>query len=1096
MINLYSLTPKEFEDLCFEYACEIYDNEKYVLFHTQYSHDGGKDMEINFYDELHRFKIWAECKQHTNNIGLEEIGKNIVLVIANHVNKILFFSASDIRQSAKTEILKIAKRLNFIVEFLDGKTLIQELEKFPEILKNYFENYENTGDINLCQDLVFKIYISENAQDDFFNEGKTTVYLKGGKLFFINLLIENHTSDYFTEFSIDIGEMPKNIELLEVNDSENLPNEINPHSDISISYLCSIKNLLWEKIQLPELEVNYLTSAGKYISTSIKLPIIDLSKYVVYQFSGKFYIEFIANEVTQGIILSKAQIPQFYDIRGASGTGKSRLIEEMRLCFLEKGFHAFQYDCNDYSELDLIKKIICDISNLSAIYKDPTFKQENFINCLTSYKLSMECKRCLAEFVINRSNTDFSYSRIIFSLMQLVKGHIPNKPIFISIDNIQEGTPSLINFLQQLVMDIKNERLHLALAFVLNTEYIPKESYENCQKYMRFFDNLLSEKNQIHKCECKGFSQEDQLLFWMEAFNRHVPDDQLILKLTNHFGDTPLELVTACDYLKKNKILVEDISGEWYIKKQDLLENLFQSALKDFESIFDKRYHAFLNFQTNEERKKIFDIISSIVCFRNNLPPDFALQGKLDLELIDLLIRNKILRVKPSENTFSFYHDSIYRYFTADISRNLSSINYIIIDYLTKGEFDNKEYLLFFIYYRYGNLKKVKELGLNLLKEKVKNYLYHEAIEVGKLIYENSKIKNDSFDYYLECATIYAFALSSNGNKTLSCRLFMELCPLILERQKELPLERVGEFFRDAVNAQLQCFYFEQAKTVIDYYKQVENLSIKYQFLIQNREGVVWLSLNNLEKAMDCFNMSLITTKKMDNHFFWSSTTHSDIALLYFYGDPVEDNLNSCIAELEKAIEEYNMCEDNTRFRKSEILWHQAFIAILKKEFVKGERPLKEAMQIKAQSQEVYTVYRLNNLLALIYLYTARITEAEKLLLSLKSICEVHHYYSGVLRICNNLGIVYHLKNDHAKADEYFSLALTLLEPNMLSLKLYPIVSNNYLSSLQFNNERLNFVKNCVKQTTDKRLIQYCKRLNVSASGFTLWTFDGFDYIF
>lgn len=388
MIDLYSLTPRSFEDLCFEYACEVYDNTKYVLFHTQYSHDGGKDMEINFYDELHRYKIWAECKQHTNNIGLEEIGKNIVLVIANHVNKILFFSASNIRQSAKVEILKIAKRLNFMVEFLDGETLIREFEKYPKILRDYFDNYENSRDIEINQELTFKIYISEDAHDDFFNESKDTVYLKGGKLFFINLLIENHTSDYYLEFSSDIGDMPKNIEILEINDSENIPNEISPRSNTSISYLCSIKNSLWKKIQLPELEINYLTTSGKYISTSIELPIIDLSKYIVYQFSGKFYIEFIANEVNQGIILSKAQIPQFYNIRGASGTGKSRLIDEMRLCYLEKGFYTYQYDCNDYLELDLIKKIICDIAQLSTVYKDPAFKQKDFIECLARYKLT------------------------------------------------------------------------------------------------------------------------------------------------------------------------------------------------------------------------------------------------------------------------------------------------------------------------------------------------------------------------------------------------------------------------------------------------------------------------------------------------------------------------------------------------------------------------------------------------------------------------------------------------------------------------------------------------------------------------------------
>ena len=90
-MDFYTLTPATFEEMCFEYAKQIYNKDDYILFHTRYTHDGGKDIETKFFDEIHEYKIWAECKHHRRNIGLEEIGKNVVLVIAHNINKIIFF---------------------------------------------------------------------------------------------------------------------------------------------------------------------------------------------------------------------------------------------------------------------------------------------------------------------------------------------------------------------------------------------------------------------------------------------------------------------------------------------------------------------------------------------------------------------------------------------------------------------------------------------------------------------------------------------------------------------------------------------------------------------------------------------------------------------------------------------------------------------------------------------------------------------------------------------------------------------------------------------------------------------------------------------
>ena len=91
MLDFYRLTPEDFETLCYEYICNLSQKPYYHVEHTRYIHDGGRDIEVTFYDELSHFKIWAECKQRKRSIGLDEIGKNKSKSAALPINSISRF---------------------------------------------------------------------------------------------------------------------------------------------------------------------------------------------------------------------------------------------------------------------------------------------------------------------------------------------------------------------------------------------------------------------------------------------------------------------------------------------------------------------------------------------------------------------------------------------------------------------------------------------------------------------------------------------------------------------------------------------------------------------------------------------------------------------------------------------------------------------------------------------------------------------------------------------------------------------------------------------------------------------------------------------
>lgn len=37
------------------------------------------------------YKVWAECKKYSNSIGLQKIGKNVIIVLSEGVNELYFF---------------------------------------------------------------------------------------------------------------------------------------------------------------------------------------------------------------------------------------------------------------------------------------------------------------------------------------------------------------------------------------------------------------------------------------------------------------------------------------------------------------------------------------------------------------------------------------------------------------------------------------------------------------------------------------------------------------------------------------------------------------------------------------------------------------------------------------------------------------------------------------------------------------------------------------------------------------------------------------------------------------------------------------------
>lgn len=285
MLDFYRLTPEEFETLCYEYICNLYQKPNYHVEHTRYIHDGGRDIEVTFYDELSHFKIWAECKQRKRSIGLDEIGKNVVLVISKHVNKVLFFSASEITEGAKIEISRISDKLNFEVSFLCGERLSHELETQPALVKEYFGEsgasaVRGTGKPAIC------CSISEFESDAILavHEGQPPVLMKNGELFNIYVHVVNRTLKPLREILVEAVSLPYAVRMYETAIGHEW---LGRQADFIAHLRGEIISQQTTIIELPQIVVSYRDSENKRRRKTIRLPSLDISRCKHYPLVGK-----------------------------------------------------------------------------------------------------------------------------------------------------------------------------------------------------------------------------------------------------------------------------------------------------------------------------------------------------------------------------------------------------------------------------------------------------------------------------------------------------------------------------------------------------------------------------------------------------------------------------------------------------------------------------------------------------------------------------------------------------------------------------------------------------------------------------------------
>lgn len=636
---------------------------------TGKSHDNNRDFHLT----TTNYREWAECKNYKNSISMETIAPTLVMAQIFDVNKIIFFSYSEINRKAKEKIYSFAQKSEKEVEIFAGNTLDELIIKSrPYLPDKYTPLKEQINESQSCSEpnCMFRFIQTPTigAVDDDklaldINEVRKIIYNKAFEIDIICIndsLSDQYTldvkadavygtdNDYFTVIDTvcyDIGSL---------HFSESIP------AAGGIVLRCFFKsNIFCADLVLPVLRA-VLKKNGMEVQTFMS-PV----QRVQNEWIGK---TILVDERYRSLIkkaemrLLNNDVISCLALYGVSGTGKTRLLQELSEVLLKNKYRIISFiGTEKESAFSALKEIVYflyeiprdeiltemqnDSNLMETISKNPTANQ--------AYLLVKNLKKAFAEQQIIEF-IDNSFEIIFENLSQTKTALV--------IDNIQYFGKSFSYFIKKYLTYSKNQACKntSVIFFSVNMDYITKDSKD----LLEFIQELETDFYYFETFKVTGFKTENNgILFLRELLQLHDENMDNELKLIlQKTSLRPYYIYQGIYYLLGKEAIqcIEDQKG--YIISMDAFYDAVKGMPMGINKIIKFRWEMFLN-KDKIVSETVELILSTLYLFRE-LSSDVIELLSLPKDVIASLHENMFLDINMDGN-YCFDHDILEAFFSS-----------------------------------------------------------------------------------------------------------------------------------------------------------------------------------------------------------------------------------------------------------------------------------------------------------------------------------------------------------------------------------------------------------------------------------------------
>lgn len=1054
-----TLSPEGFEQICVEYL-QLKKGNQYIVQGTKFIKDGGKDIVGKASNDI-PYEIWAECKKHTRSIGLEEISKNVVLVMSYGINELIFFSTSNITETAKLHISKVASKHDFSIGFYYGEKLYNELAILP--IFSYSSKIQNDN-----QSINISVNLSKYKNPESY-EKENFIKLTRDTTFYIYITIDNNSS--YNMYDVCINIQDNSNMLFHISSYDNnfkLPTSCERIVQIQVDIL-NLKKILY----IPNVEISYKTSDNNEKKSEFYVGNVDPTGLLYFPIISQKTNDYLSNVVQKSI--GKYSDFSLFDIRGISGVGKTRLIKEISKIASFKNWNIINYDGKINKNFAPVKDLLCQLIGLPYLSHNINISPADIKNILTFHNDNMEFSNIIYNFIYKDiyDKETLYYIKNVFTYF-LSRPYL-SMPNILILDNFQDFNEIVIEFVQDLIEICNSIKTSIIICTSINIEDVPTE---NCNCIKNYFDFLTAcPEDSTHTYIIEPLEINEAKLLFEQTLTNINSKSNLLNVLVSKCGTIPFDIIMQIKAFQDEKIIEWSHNNLWYIPDFEKFNILINSAPQGSINLIKRRLKLLKMNLVNSNKKESWEmfilITKYIMYFKNSVPISFLQYIDIDEETLIFFTELLFYKFDEDKPTIKFYHDNFYRYFSNiklysfDIKVAKQIIEWIEGDEYYKNDYN---FVLLKCYIDISNYCKAKPLALKLINGNLNEYNYKSVISICNSILNDNHFELTNIEYF-DITISLAEAYRGRVNHKKGAEIYYNLYKKTSDLKLTIPKSKENLFYKNAINSCINSDYLNYAKEILNHFISVQPNDVYYKFLIHDRNAVINLGLGNVNIALnEIFEAEKIANMQDNN--IWKSIYLSDMGYIYYRGIQDKKETINCFKNA------YNIIKNNIPYpnRKAELLQQYAFVELLNNDIAAAKNDVRESILICNELKETYLKSKAYNLKGIIELHCGNTENAVEIWNNNIELCQNINNHTCQIRTFSNLAAYYLSTHNIKNSIGYLNIALKLMNDSEFSYVHFKELIINYyrIALLKCEDDIIKYIR---QTYTDKDLYENFEKL-------------------
>lgn len=626
---------------------------------TQPSWDRARD----FWRRHDSKTIAAECKFYRDPISLKVLSNTLVMAIVDDLARILFFSHSRLNHNTLSHLAAYSEQTGKKIEVYDDEKLESLILDTPAALR-LFPRFRKHRAYTFDRALILTEHVSRDpdveyldiAADDAADETRS-VSAELYETVALDIFLTNNTLEAI-EGTITVDESTANgATLLLDRDVRRARFRI----PFKIPRAGLFSRRLYFKIMKPGATVplpkySILTSGLVLRDLRVRKP-LEVPALLRPPLIGRLY-----NAIQRNVrrLVSARDTAISVALHGASGTGKSRLLDELRDDFVAVGYTVYRFRGENTGVTTFDEVLRKYVAKRYRLPLSPATEEQG----------RQSPRRALGSPLVHRILYDANYqpSNHFAECRELVFSSLQDTKTAFFIDDLQSFDDTTVTFLNELVSRGDGTGSRTALVFTVNTDLTAKGS--SCMRLLERLDGLRRgagrDAARVMVESIAGFSKPDAKSYLDHCFA--VPGTPPSQRFTVRYPETadlflehvplnPLFIEQFLRFLLQADIIGRDGDALEVLDPGAFNDTLRHAVPHDLSVLLDRRWN-FVRGKVGAAGQGFIDLLALFVY----LPLSVAVRWRVPQSLLYRLRDYGFVRM-DDRNMVVFYHQLFFRYF-------------------------------------------------------------------------------------------------------------------------------------------------------------------------------------------------------------------------------------------------------------------------------------------------------------------------------------------------------------------------------------------------------------------------------------------------